>query len=95
MEQHMARTGIRQLRRELLLDEIDQIVAEATETNTVLKAGSEAETLTKMYPGSGLSLPDIARAIVRTAAEAKVPVEIGEVEQSRPARHQVAPDALP
>jgi len=72
----MARSGDRRARQELLLEAIDQIVAEAAETCAILKAGSEAGTLIRTYPDSGLSLRQIADAIVRAAAEAKVPVEI-------------------
>ena len=75
------RTTSKQTRpREALLEEIDNLIAEATEASTIVKAGSLAKALLDAFPGTGFSRREIADAIIQAAADAKLPVEVDSFE---------------
>jgi hypothetical protein len=66
--------------REALLEEIDNLIAEAAEASTIVKAGSLAKALLDAFPRAGFSGRGIADAIIQAAAGAKVPVEVDSFE---------------
>ena len=67
----------RRLVQILVSEEIERIVAEASqERRLLLRAGEHAFRLAKAYPNSGMSARQLVDGIVAVAAAAGVPVEI-------------------
>ena len=62
--------------RELILDEIRLVVAEAIGSGDILWIGPHARRLLETHPGSGWSEGHIADELILAAANAGVPVEI-------------------
>lgn len=61
---------------QLILDEIQVIVAEAIAMGGTLQIRPYVDRLLKVYEGAGFSKSWIANELIRSAASAKVPLEL-------------------
>jgi hypothetical protein len=66
--------------RQLLLEEIASIVADAAATGAVLRAGDHAEHLRRAYPAAEYSLGHIMDELIMAAAKSGVPVEMSRLD---------------
>jgi hypothetical protein len=65
-----------EVHRELLMEEIARIVAEAKATNSTLRVGPEAKRLDDTYPVSGFSRGRIIDELILAASNLGVSVEV-------------------
>jgi hypothetical protein len=73
----------RNLETTALLRRIQRIVAEATNSGEILRAGSHAALLHDSYPNCGLSIGNIVNEIMIEATRRGVPVEIATPDTSQ------------
>ena len=65
--------------RQLILDEIRTIVADAVAAGDILRVGPHARRLSATYPASGWSEGHIADELILAASAARVPLEISRL----------------
>ena len=76
---HVARSSDapeRSVHRQLILDEIRLIVAEALASGETLQTRAHVDRLSKVYNGAGFSKGRLTNELISAAAAANVPVEI-------------------